>query len=131
MAWQRSQDVPGPLLSSPPPCWLISSGGALTIILYVLMPRCGCRSCSLANEGARRWHNGTGSGPQPWRRGEPPDDGRRGKFCLIPYRRCLASECEHERCEKTPWERARGGLGKVKTGTVLATSDIRSKKGCS
>ena len=62
------------------------------------------------------WRNATGNVLQRWRRREPPDDGRRRKFYTIPYRRCLVSTWAHERSEKTPCERAGGGLVKVKQG---------------
>ena len=50
----------------------------------VRMPRCGWYLRSLANDRASWWLNATGSGLQPWQRGEPTDDGRRGKSCAIP-----------------------------------------------
>ncbi len=70
-------------------------------------------------------HNATGSVLQPWQPGERTDDGQREKSFAIPYRRCLASPCEHESSEKTSSERAGGGLVKMKTGTGALTYRIK------
>ena len=60
---------------------------------------CCASPCSAAS-GARAagsremagwWRNAPGNGLRPWRRRERSDDGRRGKCCAIPSRRCHAS----------------------------------------
>jgi hypothetical protein len=68
------------------------------------MHRCEWLWRSRANEGARWWPNAIGSVPQPWQPAEPADDGRRRKFCALPYRQHYASEWEQEGREKSSWD---------------------------
>src|SRR6266699_6623110 len=96
MEWQLWLAVPGPLLSRPHTCWLISSGGELTIILCVLTHPYEYRSCSRGSEVASWWRNATGNVPQPWQREEPTDSGQRAKSCAILCRQCHALNFEHE-----------------------------------
>src|SRR5262245_38307455 len=116
MAWQLWQDAPGRLPNRLHTCSPIWSGGVRTTILCVPMQHCVCPWYIRTLEGATVWPNATGNGLLPWWRGEPLDDGRHGKCCATPYRRCLASERAHEGCEQTRGERAGGRPGKGKTG---------------
>jgi hypothetical protein len=87
---------------------VVSSPGVVARLLPFCAPTSITVSGARAAAGAMAncWHNSTGIVLQLWRRGEPTEDGRRGKCCAIPYRWGHASSGEHEGCEATPCERA-------------------------
>src|SRR6266568_2202477 len=86
MEWPLSHAAPGPRLSSLPTCQPLSSGGAPTNILSVLMPRCEWRSCSREREVADVWRNATDSVLRRWQPAEPIGDGQRTRCSLAPCR---------------------------------------------
>ena len=73
-----------------------ASGRELPLMLCGRIHRDGWRSCSHENEVANFWNSATSSVLQLWQREEPTGAGQRGKCCAILWRRCHASQFEHE-----------------------------------
>ncbi len=122
MAWQRWLATRGLRLSSPHTCWRTWNGGERTIILCVLMHRCGWRSCNHENEGANVWHNATGSELQPWQPEELTDDGRRARCSLTHcHRFSLESHSSQVRlqCHGVEW-RVKGSAEEVEWASLQA-----------
>src|SRR6266487_807352 len=103
MGWQHCLGEPGRQLSSPHTCSPTWNGGEHIITLYVLTKHCEWRSCSHTSEGANWRRNATGTVLLPWRREEPPDDGRRAR-------------CSRAPCRRFPLERHRSQMGAVSCG---------------
>jgi hypothetical protein len=100
---------PGPLT-----CWPTWNGGELIIILCVLTNHSEWRSCSHEREVTGWWSNAIGNGLRLWQPGEPADDGRHRKCCVIPSRPYHPQPFESHSSEKTPRELAVGGSVKMK-----------------